>query len=314
MVQPVEEPKAKRSVWPLVIAGVLLTLSVVYMLWTFDWSAIGAILVQVRPVWIIAGAVPATVAFWVVRSWRYGLLMRGLEIELPLWELYIASAISLSLANFTPMQVGEAAKVEMLRRRQALERLDGYGGFVLERVLDAYVLVLLACAGPLLGLDLFDAKLRWGLWAALVVLTVAGLVLLYGVSLGGPLGKVLDTVQRSVRSFWHLLALFGLTLLGWILVAVVWFSLLCSVELVMPFAMAVGATAGLTLINILSLIPGAFGISEVAAAQLFMALGYEEGLSQAGAIALRGSSLIGLLLGLPHLWWWRLRTASRNGS
>jgi len=48
----------------------------------------------------------------------------------------------MSFAIITPLQSGEALKVEMLKKIGALERVPGYGIFITERILDLITVYL----------------------------------------------------------------------------------------------------------------------------------------------------------------------------
>jgi uncharacterized membrane protein YbhN (UPF0104 family) len=222
----------------------------------------------------------------------------------------MTTACSLALALVTPFQSGEALKVEMLRKQVALPRMEGYGSFVIERALDLFVVVLLAFVGsmfdPLPGLS--PRMLAWTL-AALIV----GVMSAVGVMLAMQQRESVNLLLMRVRPFVShpavLLKAMSLTVLAWLVVAVGWSYCLQSIGLELGFAKVVSLTAGMTLVNVLSFIPGAVGVSEAGIAASLVHAGCAVALAQSGALAIRAYALVALVLGLIHYVWLRCYTS-----
>jgi hypothetical protein len=73
---------------------------------------------------------------------------------------------------------------------------------------------------------------------------------------------------------------------------------------------SVEVTALATIVNILSLIPGAVGISEVSISELLIRSGIDIPQAQSAALAVRGYGVLAIVLGAAHLpmrQWFRLR-------
>ena len=83
----------------------------------------------------------AIIAFWTVRTLRWGLLLRGMQLKVPFVDLYLCSAVAFSVTVFTPFQSGELLKVELLKKHGYAGRLQGYSALLLERVVDLYAVV-----------------------------------------------------------------------------------------------------------------------------------------------------------------------------
>jgi len=97
-----------------------------------------------------------------------------------------------------------------------------------------------------------------------------------------------------------------LTVCSWLVVAWAWQWCLKCVTVDLGIVESIELMAIMTLVNVLSLIPGAVGISEAGIAMSLQNLGYDAVNSQAGALILRLYSLVMLVLGSTHLFAWRL--------
>src|SRR4051812_49009241 len=97
-----------------IVAGAVLAASVAYIAATFRWHEALAILARADAAWFFAGGGGAILVYWVVRALRWRLLLRGMGVQAPFVELYLSSSVALSLSVLTPLQSGEALKVELL--------------------------------------------------------------------------------------------------------------------------------------------------------------------------------------------------------
>jgi len=97
---------------------------------SFQWRAILAQLSPADPVWFFAGGGASIIAYWLVRVFRWHVLLRSMHANARFLDLYLYSAIALSVAIFTPFQSGEVLKVELFKKRGNVGRLPGYSAFM----------------------------------------------------------------------------------------------------------------------------------------------------------------------------------------
>ncbi len=288
------------------VAAVVVALSCWYLVQTFAWGPLLQSLAATDVRWLAFAVAPVTLVYWVVRTLRWRVLLRRVGAEIPVGRVYLASAISLGLAIFTPLQAGEAAKVELLQGDGGLQRAGGYGTFLVERVLDFYALVALAVISAVLGMEALSTGLAVGLATAMVVGAMVALFVLRRLKLPGLAGQVVTALRDSTSSPAELGFLFALTIVCWLLVSLSWLFTFKAVALDATFVHAVMVCSTLTIVNVLSLVPGAVGISEAAGAELLMQLGYPDLQAQVGAVALRAAGFVALALALLHLALWRV--------
>jgi glycosyltransferase 2 family protein len=292
-----KHPARRIVVW--MIAAVLLTASAAYIVSTFQWGAAFGVLANADPAWFFLGGGGAIVAYWGVRALRWRYLMGGMGARAPFLDLYLCSSVALSLSVFTPLQSGEALKVELLKRYGRVSRLPGYSAFALERVADLYVV---GAIGVVALVSASSSTVYALLLAGLFIgLPVAGYIVLHNLRLPGRGGEFVALLQSAVRTPEMLLILLVLTVASWALVALGWHACLLSISIRLGFLDMLGLLSVVTLAGIVSLIPGGLGVAEASVAEFLMHYGLAAPLAQAGALCLRGHSLLVILLGGIHL-------------
>ena len=284
------------------LAAVLLIGSLAHVLTQFDWPGIAMALRRAAWLWLLGPGVLTILAYWWLRALRWSYLLKRLGVTIPLGELYWCTALSLSFAILTPMQSGEILKIELLKRRGALDRLPGYTSLLVERVADLMVITSLSLVAVLSGIIPVIPHYSPGA-------LVAFFMILLGLSAGLLL---LAPVRRTLRRMHHQLriclpdarafaVLLGLTVLGWLVIALGWQVAIRAVGIDLDPMKAVALTTSVTLINILSFVPGAIGVSEISAALLLGQWHIGDSAAQAGAIMLRVYGLLIMVIGLLHL-------------
>ena len=290
------------------LVGVLVFAWSAHHLWTsFQWQEIAGVLKTARFGSFTVGAVITTLLYWVLRTWRLQVLLSVVGNEsIHVRSLYMSTACSLAFALVTPFQSGEMLKVELLRRHGSLGRFDGYASFAVERFLDLLVVLALALLGVLLDP-------RWGLSAGLLGVLMGSMIsgaaaVLWWSRRSTVLSRRLSELQSRFALLsaqpGRLLFAVVLTLAAWLVVALGWAWCLTCVGISLPAMQAVTLTTGMTLVNVLSFIPGAVGVSEAGIAVALSHLGYAATLAQSGALMIRAYGLAALVLGALHFFLW----------
>src|SRR5678815_3371544 len=124
----------------LALAIALVFACLLYLITRLEWSEALKVLRGVDLVGLASAIVCVHIAYICIRTLRWQLIVRDLNRGAPFVSLYWITAIVVSLGTLTPGQVGETAKVEMLKRSGFGSRLPGLGAFAVERVLDILVL------------------------------------------------------------------------------------------------------------------------------------------------------------------------------
>ena len=298
----------RKLIWLLPAA--LLAYCAYQLIYAFHWAALLTVLrhADVRLFCLAGGA--TVIAYWLVRTARFALLLPRHAI--PFGDLYLFTALALSLSLLTPAQSGEIAKMELLQRAGYVERLPGYGAWVAERTLDALVLIALALASVPWTLRA-GAHLAWELAGALlIVLLLVGALLMGRRFPAGKAGALLRQIAGAFHDGRRLALAIALTLLAWGCVALGWQVSLASIGITLHPLGTLALMSGVTLLQIASLIPGGIGIAEVSIAQLLGHMDVAAASAEAGALLLRGYGVLIIALGAGHLGWWRLRQSIKH--
>lgn len=284
-----------------------------YIARNFHWREAFTLLSGADPVWFFFGGGGAIIAYWMVRTLRWYFLLRGMRIEVGFLDLYLCSAVTLSLSIYTPIQSGEVLKIELMKKYGHVARLPGYSAFLLERVADLYAVVTMGILALVFRYGLLS-HLEMGLLSVLfLALPVAGYLLLHRLQSDGRTGEFLGQIRSGLSSPSGLFMLLLSTFLGWEIVAVGWQACLYSLSIALSFADLLRLLSFVTLASILSFIPGGIGVGEAGTAELLVRYGTSAPLAQAGALILRAYSILVILLGAFHwlLLWGNLNRQAR---
>lgn len=296
-----KKPHLPKRVVTLLIATTVLILAIRYIVIHFEWREIGEHLAHMNWAWLLIGGSASVLAFWFVRAIRLQMLLQAMGVSIRLSRIYLLNAVYLSLSIITPFQSGEALKIEALKRHGLVDRHTGYSAFFIERVLDLVVVIALAAASLLLtSTPTIDRTLVYTLALITAVGIPLSILLLRLIPPTNRLGLLLAPLRLTLQPT-VLLKQVLITAVGWIFVAMGWLACLRGLDINLDPLRATALTTVVTLVNIFSFIPGAVGVSEAGVAQFLVRYGYEPGIAQAGAIAIRMYAMIILVTGYFHL-------------
>lgn len=274
----------------------LLVLAVGYVLLTFHWAYLGNTLRNMNALLFFGGGSATIVVYWLLRTARWSLLITAANAHVPFRELYFSTAISLGLAIVTPLQSGEAGKIEWLKHRGKLDRGTGYSAYFLERLLDFMVICAFALAGlsGRTSIGVVVASLLAGLALAIVGL-------LWFVRRRSRFSGFVEYFRLFTADTKTFLGVLGLTIASWLVVTVGWYACLASLSILLSASDSIALVGLVTIVNVLSLVPGAWGVSEIGIAEFLRTLGYGAVDAQAGAVILRAYGLLTLVVAAFHL-------------
>ena len=306
------QSKVSRRLVASAIGGTLLYFSFRYIYVNFQWGQIYQLMKQVHLYRFFIGGGLSIIAYWFLRALRWHLMLHRLNIKASLSDLYLCTSIALSMAILTPVQSGEAFKVELLKKTSAVDRSPGYTSFALERYLDLFAVMLLAIISLSARFTGAGSRLYLLYLLAASVVLLAGLFIVCKWDFGGKAREYQEHIRACVNDPRTLLSVAALTLLGWVTVAWGWQICLHSLSIDINLRDALSLTSIMTIINILSFIPGAVGVSEAGIAEFLARLGKEPAAAQAGAIVLRFYSFLIILIGIFHLLFWKVLRLRRR--
>ena len=287
------------------VAVLVFTASVYYLSMHFRWREAFAVLLKADFVKLAVMITLSHFAYIVVRACRWRVAVRDVIPGVSWLDCYWITAIAVSLSVVTPLQLGEALKIELMKRR-GLGRLPGVGAFALERLLDLIVVSLMAATGIFLGRF---SKIYRGVQAGAVVLIIFAFAVLYLLLHFDPGGRIsvwLVNLRRASTSPKNWAAMGFLTVLSWTLVGIGWNFALRGVRIHLAIPGILTLVSMVTVGLLLSFVPGGLGVSEVVTMTILTNMGIATATAQAGALVLRAYTVVIFLFGLAHLAVWLL--------
>ena len=286
-------------------AMALFIASVVYIARSFQWHEVGKVFARVNLPWLILGGGLSTIAYWILRALRWHALLKRTGVSVRPGDLYVSTVVALSLAIFTPLQSGEALKIEFLRNRGVIRGIPGYATFLTERILDLATVFGMACWGVLIEFGILPSWLAYALFAAMVV-GGGGIFVLRRLRLPGKMGELLDEVRRSLGDPTTFASVLVITVMSWAAVTLSWQIFLYSAGIELGFGKAVALVSLVTLASVISMIPGGLGVSDVSVFEMLRHFGFADSIAQDGTVVLRLYSVVVIVLAIAHLGLWNL--------
>jgi uncharacterized membrane protein YbhN (UPF0104 family) len=268
----------------------------------FQWAAIRSTLREVSFMKLTGMLLAAHFAYIFMRAWRWNIAVARISPATSFVRTYVITAIAAGVANYTPGQMGEALKVEILKQQGRTDRLPLLGVFAIERVLDLAVIAAMGLIGLTLNRDFMQQHPRAlpGL-AAVLVLTMSGLGCLRASGHGGRLFHWMEPLYMGIGTIGTWTKMAAVTACSWAIVTVAWKLCLTAAGADVSWAQLILVLPVVTLGSILSLIPGGLGVSEVMVASILVPMGVPAATAQAGALVLRLYGITTLFVGLAHL-------------
>ncbi|MBM3948379.1 MAG: flippase-like domain-containing protein [SAR202 cluster bacterium] len=152
----------KLTRWSIRLVGLIV---LAFVLRQVDFNQVGEALKSLRP-WPLVGAILLTVPFFLVKSWRWRLILRQLGIHISNREATQLYGVGLFVGQATPGQLGEMVRAHFLWRK-GHDPIKSAGSVVVDRVLDSIALALFVVAGVMMFMR------QWALAALLLALLLA---------------------------------------------------------------------------------------------------------------------------------------------
>jgi glycosyltransferase 2 family protein len=295
----------------------LFVVASVYYIWSrFEWAQIFAALRTADLGLFFAGSFITILGFWALRALRWSLLLKTVNAAGGSFlGLYLCTACCLALSIVTPAQSGEALKVEMLRKVTGLQRFEGYSCFAIERAFDVLCVLQLGIAAMILGVGHGLGLPVSFLVASCLLVCAATIATAFAATRFGPWKvRVRSMLGIFVASPSRLLLAWLYSMVGWLVVVAGWGCCLAAAGVWLSPSQLMFVTSAVTLVNVLSLVPGGLGVSEVSTVVLLGHFGVPAAMSQAGAILLRAYGVVNLLFGCLHFAAWRLARKQQSDA
>jgi len=291
---------------PMLIGMVVFTICLKYIFQTFKWSEIAYILRSAKLLWLLVAGSLSILLFWFFRSLRWLVLLKAVGVHVCFLNLYFCTAMSLTVSTLTPLQSGEILKIELLRRQNLMDRSTGYSSLLLERVLDVFVISIIAVVGAIYHMYFnLDQASFWVVLAGFITLIILVISLLLKIKARFVTTEWMKQMPLYAYDGRTVFIVMVITFCSWAMVAIGWQVCLFSISLHLALGEIIFMVASLSIINVLSFVPGAVGVFEVGVTAFLLHFGQNAALAQTGAIILRFQLLLIVVLGAIHYVLWK---------
>lgn len=270
---------------------------------SYDWEGVFGRLGQADKIDIFVFLPVLVILYFFVRAHRWFLLLNSQGFYPKYFDIWLATVISIGLANYTPFQLGEVVKVELIRKNCQINRSDGYASLAVERMLDLLSLALIAFFGLFYIAKESVSEIFGYLFVFGVILFVFICIFLRKI-LQKKLHRFLSSLIGCFSCRRTILSVVVLTIFAWILVVLCWMVCLKSVQVDLGFfkvAVMMGVSSS---VGIATFIPGGVGVVELSNTRILDLLGYDSLAAQSASIIVRVYGLWMLLFAMPPALYW----------
>ena len=148
-------------------------LLLVWVIWRFaDLPTLVETFARARPLPIVAAILLNAVAIH-LKLWRWRDLLGAVDVRLSVAEAYRAFLPSLYLGLITPGRVGDALRIQYLKRDHHVGYSDGLAVSIVDRLCDVYVLLAFVALGVVRLAHAVSAPVAQVTWVAVAFVAVA---------------------------------------------------------------------------------------------------------------------------------------------
>lgn len=276
----------RRSWLTLAVACLLAAVLLYFSFRGIDWAELGRRLSRARLDLVAAAAGVQLFNLW-LRSVRWRVLLNTSQ-TLPVMSVFWANAVGYLGNNVLPARMGELLRVEAIKRRHATSRSYVMATALIERVMDAGVLVLLTSAALLTYKQLPETLYRAS--QTFSILSAAGILTLFLLPHAGtrvdaalirfPAAQgIAERFLEGLRSLhsWNRSAQFlFLTLVIWPIDSYSGVLVAQALGIEMSFATAMVVLAALGLSSAMPSTPGYVGVFQFVAVTVLKPFGYAQ--------------------------------------
>lgn len=271
-----------------------IALSVALLWWVLHDVSISVILDNLRRAnpWLMALSVVLATSIFPLRARRWRTILDPIHPKLPFGPLWRATAVGMMVNNVVPARAGEVARAYVLTRETEVPFSASIASLAVDRLFDAIVLLLLAFTSVLdprfpHGVTIGGQSVaRWAIGGTVLVGIL--IVLLYAlVFFPSHLIRLFELFARRLsptieergkatlltfsaglsvlRSPGHFAAVFGWTVLHWLVNAAGWWVAMVAMHIHVPLTAALLLQALVALGVAVPAAPGYFGVFEAVA-------------------------------------------------
>lgn len=244
----------------------------IYMLFRINLSQlnISSFNLDIKLIFSILGLMLFQILARTIR-WQYSL--RAINIKIKFIKTYILSASSIAMAIFSPAQSGDLMKIEFLKSKYKIPRRNSLSTVILEKSQDIAINFIIFFIFLLYG----GKKLLQLNYSLIIIVSLLSIIM--GVIILIYLGKrfeavriILDSLKSLIKEPRTMIFTSMISIIYWASVAFTWVLLAKLIHIDISFITMVFIMSCVTIVMVISLIPGAIGAMEASSAVLISLL------------------------------------------
>ena len=255
------------------ILSVLLAVGIIAaMLWRV-WGDLTEALQYLHPLYLLP-AVLICVFAWLLRGWRYKVILARLTVIVPVIFATACIFLSQTVNLIVPARLGDLLRIVLVRHEYNSTVSQGLSSLVVERIFDIITVALLGLISVFFVLDVPD----WMLSLIAVPLVLGGIFFVVLIVMGrfssenkyaGYILTLLAEVKAASLTPSTAIILFLSSIVIWIMDTMICLAVSAMFGQSMPYAVVLLAIVAGNLVKAVPLTPGGVGTYEVSLAVIF---------------------------------------------
>jgi uncharacterized membrane protein YbhN (UPF0104 family) len=236
-----------------------------YVLWQIDYSMIGQIEIDWSwlKIFILCLTIPL---IFIVRTWRWSFLLKSINVRLKFIPTFLLVAPSMAFALFSPAQSGDLIKIEFLKKKFDIPRKESFSTVAMEKILDFIFLFVLFFIGiSHISISFLKININYVV-AFFIVSFVLGMILLLLLRNKIKLIQITFTnFKLMIKKPFNFILAAVMTIIYWGILSWAWLLVAKILGIQLTFFFMVEIVCILSVIGLITLIPGGLGVIEVGA-------------------------------------------------
>lgn len=292
--------KGRKNVFVL-IATLFSLLCCFFIAVVFDWESVFSRIEEINYTSYGIKIIIIHLFYIFIRTVRFFILIRSAGVRCNLFYCYMITSIFVSISIFTPGQIGEAGKIEAMKKYFNMGRGVCLSVFAVEKVFDIIIIFIFGCIYALFSsVFIFDFKNIILILLLLIFIAYFFKILKYYEKINKIFGNVFFTAIKMAEWVY----IFILSVSAWLFVGIAWKLSFYVVDVNVSLLDMLIIIFFVTFVSLISLVPGGLGVSDITISEILSRMGFDLVRSQSGALILRIYGLFVFVYGLVHFVLW----------
>lgn len=209
----------------------------------------------------------------IIRTIRWQFLLRAINIKIKFIKTHILTASSIAMSIFTPAQSGDLMKVEFLKSKYKIPRRNSLSTVILEKSQDITINFILFFIFLIYGgKKLLQLNYPLIIIISLLSIIMGIIILIYLEKKFNAIKVILNSLKDLIKEPKNMIFTLTISIIYWTSIAFTWVLLAKLIHIKVSFISMVFLMSCVSIVMVISLIPGAIGTMEASSAVLISLL------------------------------------------